>query len=80
MMAHHLFIVWMGYIDNKDRKRMEALQALTGDRYRQDIISNNIGEWIINGQYPILLLKMPLSSLFVRIRYRIQTPWEVVCQ
>jgi hypothetical protein len=34
---------------------MDALQALAGDKYRQDIISNDIGEWIINGQYLILL-------------------------
>ena len=51
MMKAHLFIVCFGNIVNEDRKRMNALQALTGDEYRQDIISNNIREWIINGQY-----------------------------
>jgi hypothetical protein len=34
---------------------MDALQALVGGEYRQDIISNDIGEWILNGQYLILL-------------------------
>ena len=29
---------------------MDALQELSGDKYRQDIISNSIGEWIVNGQ------------------------------
>lgn len=29
---------------------MDALRALADDEYRQDIISNNIGDWIINGQ------------------------------
>ena len=52
---YHLFIVFFGYVDNEDRKRMDALRALAGDDYRQDIISNNIGEWIINGRYLILL-------------------------
>ena len=53
MMA--LFIVCFGYIDNEDRRRMIALRALAGDEYRQDVISNNLGEWIINGRYLILL-------------------------
>lgn len=48
-----LFIVWFGYVDNKDRIRIDALAAFAGDKYRQDIISNNIGEWIINGQHLI---------------------------
>jgi hypothetical protein len=51
----YLFIVCLAYVDNEDRKRMEALQTLAGDAYRQDIISNDIGEWIINGWYLILL-------------------------
>ena len=51
----YLFIVCFGYIDNEDRNRMNALRALVGDKYRQDIISNNIGEWIIDGQFPNLL-------------------------
>ena len=53
--SYHLSIVCFGYVDNEDRKRMDALRALAGDDYRQDIISNNIGEWIINGRYLILL-------------------------
>ena len=53
MMA--LFIVCFGYVDNEDRKRMDALRALACDEYRQEVISNNLGEWIINGQYLILL-------------------------
>ena len=53
---YHPFIVSFGYIDNEDRKRMNALRALSADdKYRQDIISNNIGEWIIDGQDLILL-------------------------
>jgi hypothetical protein len=52
---YHLFIVSLGYIDNEDRNRMKALRALVGDKYRKDIISNNIGEWIIDGQYLNLL-------------------------
>ena len=52
---NHLSLVWFGCVDNEDRNRIDALQALTRDEYRQDIICNNIGEWIINGQYPILL-------------------------
>jgi hypothetical protein len=53
---YHLFIVWYGYADNEDRKRMGALRSLVDrDKFRQDIISNNIGEWIINGRYLILL-------------------------
>ena len=52
---YHLFIVWFGYVDNEDRKRMDALRALADDKYRQDILSNNLGEWIISGQYFILL-------------------------
>ena len=55
---HHecsIFIVCFGYVDNEDRKRMNALRTLAGDKYRQDILSNNIGEWIINGQYLNLL-------------------------
>ena len=51
----YLFIVCLGYIDNEDRKRMDALKALAGNEYRQDIISNDIGEWIINGQYLIFV-------------------------
>lgn len=47
---YHLFIVCFGYIDNEDRNRIGALRALVDDKYRQDIISNNIGEWIIDGQ------------------------------
>ena len=47
---YHLFIVWFGYVDNEDRNRMDALEELTIDKYRQDIISNNIGEWIIKGR------------------------------
>ena len=45
-----MFIVCFGYVDNEDRKRMFALRTLVDDEYRQDIISNNLGEWIINGQ------------------------------
>ena len=56
----YLFIVCLGYVDNEDHKRMDALRALAGDTYRQDILSNDIGEWIINGRYLILLLKLPL--------------------
>ena len=52
---YHLFVVFFGYIDNGDRKRMDALQAFVDDDFLQDIISNNIGEWIINGRYLILL-------------------------
>ena len=47
----YLFIVCLGYVDNEDSKRRDALQALASDRYRQDIISNDLGEWIINGWY-----------------------------
>lgn len=39
---------------------MYALQALTDDEFRQDVISNNIGEWIVNGQYLILKYILPL--------------------
>ena len=46
---YHLFIVCLGFVDNEDRKRIDALRALAGENYRQDIISNNIGEWVING-------------------------------
>ena len=52
---YHLFIVCYGYIDNEDRKRMNALRTFAGDGYRQDIISNKVGEEIINGRYHILL-------------------------
>ena len=51
----YLFIVCLGYIDNEDSRRMDALRTLAGGDYRQDIISNDIGEWIINVQYLNLL-------------------------
>ena len=57
---YHIFIVCFGYVDNEDRKRMNALRTLAGDKYRQDILSNNIGEWIISGQYLNLLEMIPL--------------------
>ena len=62
---YHLLIVCYGYVDNEDRKRMNALQALADDEYRQDIISNNIGDWIINGQsflFQWCLYEIPLSE------------------
>ena len=52
---YHLSIVRFGYVDNEDRNRIDTLRTLADDEYRQDTISNDIGEWIINGQYPILL-------------------------
>ena len=51
----YLFIVCLGYVDNDDYKRMDALRILTGEKYRQDIINDDIGEWIINGRYFIFL-------------------------
>ena len=41
--------VCFGYVYNKDRTRMDALRDLTQLQYRQDLISNNLGEWILNG-------------------------------
>jgi len=33
---------------------MEALQSLTGDRYRQDVISGHIGNYLIEGNSPAI--------------------------
>ncbi|KAF8803164.1 P-loop containing nucleoside triphosphate hydrolase protein [Phlegmacium glaucopus] len=69
--------VCFGYVDNEDRKRMSALQALIDDGYRQDIISNNLGEWIIkeygitskrlgevSDDHPIILYSRRSSPVF----------------
>ena len=53
--ARCLYDVWL--LDGQDRfsntkcgKWMDALWALASDKYQQDIISNKIEEWVINGQ------------------------------
>jgi hypothetical protein len=56
MEAHYITCsVWFAHADNEDYNRMHALQALTNNDYRQDIISNDLGEWIVNGQSPFAL-------------------------
>jgi hypothetical protein len=43
---------------------MDALRALaTQDSFRQDIISNNIGNWIINGHYHSAYKSSPMKPL-----------------
>ena len=74
---YYLFTVWFAYVDNEDHNRKFALQALVGEKYRQDIISNNIGEWIVNGQY-LISFKRCLWNPFIRIQDRIQTTWGCV--
>ncbi|PPQ71993.1 hypothetical protein CVT24_008263 [Panaeolus cyanescens] len=37
-----------GYVDNKDYTRMKSLTEFAGGSYRQDIISGNLGEWIMS--------------------------------
>ncbi|KAF8163821.1 P-loop containing nucleoside triphosphate hydrolase protein [Crassisporium funariophilum] len=39
--------VCFGYVDNQHHTRMKALEQLASDTYRQDIISSNLGEWIM---------------------------------
>ena len=46
---YHMFAVCFAYVDNEDAKQMSALKTFTGTGYQQDLISNNLGEWIING-------------------------------
>jgi hypothetical protein len=48
--SYYIFAEFFAYVDNEDHKRMHALRALVDAEYRQDLISNNLGEWIINGQ------------------------------
>ena len=43
------------YVYNEDRRRMDALQGLTNLKYRQDLISNNMEEWILKGQFHFTL-------------------------
>ena len=46
---YHMFAVCFAYVDNEDVRRMSALRTFTDAVYRQDLISNNLGEWIIYG-------------------------------
>jgi hypothetical protein len=39
--------------NNKDHRRMEALVALAKPEYREDVISNNLRDFIIQGKFQI---------------------------
>ena len=60
------YSVCFGYVYNEDRRRMDALKQLTRLEYRQDLISNNLEEWVLKGQSHSTL-QVPLLSFALRI-------------
>ena len=40
-----------GFIENLSYRRLTELEAFSNGNYRQDIISGNLGEWIVNGAH-----------------------------
>jgi hypothetical protein len=41
---------FFAYVDNDDYKRVQSLERFADGTFRQDIISNDLGPWIINGE------------------------------
>lgn len=42
-------LVCIAFVDNKDYQRRKALEAFSDGTYRQDIVANNLKEWIVQG-------------------------------
>ena len=37
------------YVDNEDYKRMRALKRLANGDYREDVLSDDLGHWVLKG-------------------------------
>ena len=70
---YRMFTVYFAYVDNEDYKRMYALRAFIDAEYRQDLISNDLGEWIMNGQSHCPLQGASMI-VFLRVCNHVQTP------
>lgn len=51
-----------GFIENLSHRRLSALKTFANGTYRQDIISGNLGEWIVKGTHTFVVTTSSINS------------------
>jgi hypothetical protein len=67
------------YADNPDYLRAEALRTLSGPEYRQEVVMNNLPDYIIKGSFRLIVLDFLILTLGHSSKNSspVGKPWEI---